>query len=76
MGKYLNGYQAGSSSRAASPLPPGWDEWDGVGYGYSEYDYDIAHNGSTTFHGHRPADYLTSVLRQRAAGRLSSRRCG
>lgn len=72
MGKYLNGYRPGSGSRPASPTPPGWDEWDGVGFGYSEYNYDIAHNDSTEFHGHRPRDYLTTVLEHRAAGFIGS----
>jgi arylsulfatase A-like enzyme len=66
MGKYLNGYRPGAESRAASPVPPGWDEWDGVGFGYRGYDYDIAHNGTTTSHGHRRGDYLTTVLEHRA----------
>ena len=72
MGKYLNGYQTGSTADPITPRPPGWDEWDGVGYGYGEFDYDIAHNGTTTFYGHRPADYLTTVLQQRATDFIST----
>lgn len=72
MGKYLNGYQPGSPTRHASPTPPGWDEWDGVGYGYSEYNYHLSHNGTSTFYGHDPADYLTTVLQDRATGFITS----
>ena len=72
MGKYLNGYHPGSPTRLADPVPPGWDEWDGVGYGYGEYDYDIAHNRTTKYYGHRPGDYLTTVLQHRATGFIGS----
>ena len=63
MGKYLNGFDAGLTD---GRNPPGWDEWDGVGNGYHEYDYSIAHNGTVEQRGHTPSDYLTSVLQDRA----------
>ena len=63
MGKYLNGY---SPDATGGDNPPGWDEWDGVGNGYRGYDYPIAHDGSVESRGHGPADYLTSVLQDRA----------
>ncbi|HEX2894404.1 MAG TPA: sulfatase [Marmoricola sp.] len=72
MGKYLNGYHPGSSTRQADPVPPGWDEWDGVGWGYNEYNYDIAHNTTTKHYGHRPQDYLTTVLQHRATDYIGS----
>jgi arylsulfatase A-like enzyme len=72
MGKYLNGYKPGSTSHPVTETPPGWDEWDGVGYGYGEFDYDIAHNGTTRFYGHEPGDYLTDVLQQRATSFIRS----
>jgi arylsulfatase A-like enzyme len=72
MGKYLNGYETGSTAHPITPRPPGWDEWDGVGFGYDEFDYDIAHNETTRFYGHEPADYLTDVLQQRATSFIRS----
>ena len=63
MGKYLNGYDAGVPG---DDVPTGWDEWDGVGNGYHEFDYVIAHGQSSQSRGHEDADYLTTVLQGRA----------
>ncbi len=73
MGKYLNGYHPriwGAHPRTR--IPPGWDEWDGVGYGYPEYGYRIAHDATSRYLGHRPRDYLTSVLARRARAFIGS----
>jgi hypothetical protein len=73
MGKYMNGYDVTPPDRyPRPPVPSGWDEWDGVGYGYPEYDYWIAHNTSAAFRGHRPRDYLTTVLARRATAFIGS----
>lgn len=71
MGKYLNRYDATYpvppvlrdwTPPQATWVPPGWDEWDGVGFGYPQYDYNLNHNHQIIHHGHRPKDYLNSVL--------------
>ena len=60
MGKYLNGYQP--TNRPA----PGWDQWDGAGLAYSEYNYQLNDNGDLETYGHSPDDYLTNVLAGKA----------
>lgn len=79
MGKYLNGYQPDSPNGSAPPgakknestgastgyVPPGWNEWDVAGNGYSEYNYDLNQNGAIRRYGDRPADYLTDVVSAR-----------
>ena len=60
MGKYLNGYQP--TNRPA----PGWDQWDGAGLAYSEYNYQLNTNGQLETYGHSPDDYLTNVLAGKA----------
>lgn len=73
MGKYLNGYHPGvGGAGPRTRVPPGWDEWDGVGYGYPEYGYRIAHDTSSRSYGYRPQDYLTSVLARRATAFIGS----
>lgn len=69
MGKYLNGYLPPDASGTVpdSYVPPGWHDWDGVGFGYPEYDYALNHNGTVEQFGHRPDDYLTTVLARRGA---------
>ncbi|MGH2871954.1 MAG: sulfatase family protein [Solirubrobacteraceae bacterium] len=67
MGKYLNGYLQGPT-RSPLPddyVPPGWNEWDVAGYGYPEFDYRMNIDGTVRYFGHRPADYLTSVIARR-----------
>jgi arylsulfatase A-like enzyme len=66
MGKYLNGYPADD------PPPQGWDEWDGTGAAYQEYDYDLNENGAVHHYGDDPDDYLTTVLSQKATGFIRS----
>ena len=63
MGKYLNGYlEPGKSTVPSTYVPQGWDEWDVAGWGYPEYNYELNHDGTVRFYGHRPRDYLTNVL--------------
>jgi arylsulfatase A-like enzyme len=65
MGKYLNGYLMKKGMPAALPptyVPPGWSAWDGVGWGYPEFNYLLNQNGVLHAYGHRPSDYLTDVL--------------
>ncbi len=69
MGKYLNGYLEGDKSTVPDTyVPPGWSQWDVAGWGYPEYDYELNHDGSVRWYGHRPRDYLTNVL-----GRMGTR---
>jgi len=67
MGKYLNGYL----NRRQSPVsdtyvPPGWNEWDVVGDGYPEFNYEMNEDGQLDHYGDRADDYLTHVLANRA----------
>ena len=67
MGKYLNGYLEGPN-RDPLPgryVPVGWNEWDVAGWGYPEYDYKMNIDGTVHYFGHRPRDYLTSVIQRR-----------
>jgi N-acetylglucosamine-6-sulfatase len=66
MGKYLNGY-----SPAYGP-PPGWDEWDGAGDAYTEFNYALNENGQLHGYGHDPEDYLTDVLAGKASDFVTS----
>ena len=70
MGKYLNGYLQGPtrSPIADTAVPPGWNEWDGAGFGYPEFDYELNQNGRLHYYGHQPRDYLTDVIARRGAG--------
>jgi N-acetylglucosamine-6-sulfatase len=65
MGKYLNRYMQSGSPVAPTYVPPGWNEWDVVGWGYPEYDYPMNENGVVHNYGHSPQDYLTNVLARR-----------
>lgn len=63
MGKYLNGYAPRARLGGDRPyVPPGWSQWVSTGDGYREYDYPLSVNGSVSWRGHRPRDYLTGVL--------------
>jgi N-acetylglucosamine-6-sulfatase len=68
LGKYLNGYL--QLPRAAhipgNYVPPGWSEWDVAGWGYREYHYELNEDGALRHFGGKPADYLTSVLADKA----------
>jgi arylsulfatase A-like enzyme len=67
MGKYLNGYRP----RYDLP-PPGWDVWDGVGWGYDEFNYDMNESGHDSWYGSKPKDYLTDVLANKATDFINS----
>lgn len=58
LGKYLNGYE-----EKADAVPPGWDEWWGLGPGFHRgYNYAANHNGEMEHYGNDEADYQTDVL--------------
>jgi N-acetylglucosamine-6-sulfatase len=62
LGKYLNGYEL-----APDYVPPGWDEWFGLGGSFLDgYGYVANHNGSKESYGNDVADYQTDVLAQQA----------
>src|SRR5436190_5502320 len=68
MGKYLNGYTpAGVVDGEANYVPPGWNEWDVAGDGYTEFDYRLSVNGRVVPYGHQPGNYLTDVLAKKGA---------
>lgn len=78
MGKYLNGYNVPERPQD-DPIyvPPGWDEWYGIGRGYGGNGYRIAENDKVVSYGDRPEEYLTDVLAGKAAdfiGRTSADR--
>ncbi len=68
MGKYLNGYTA-QKRVGGRPLyiPPGWNEWDVAGNGYSEFDYNLNENGRLVHYGSLPRSYLTDVLARKGS---------
>jgi len=73
MGKYLNGYQPTDPLGTARPyVPPGWNEWDGAGNAYAEYNYDLNENGTVHHYGKDPQDYLTDVLSHKATEFIDS----
>jgi N-acetylglucosamine-6-sulfatase len=81
MGKYLNRYYASYPAPKflgtwtppeATHIPPGWDEWDGVGLGYDQYNYSLNHNHSVIEHGAKPSDYLNTVLQDDATSFIST----
>ena len=48
-------------------VPPGWDLWYAFTGSRARYfDYDINENGTILSFGHRPGDYSTDVLKERA----------
>ena len=67
MGKYINRYLDGPHTMPLPPtyVPPGWSEWDVGGWGYPEYDYRMNIDGHVHYFGHKPKDYLTSVITRR-----------
>ncbi len=74
MGKYLNGYGAGSVS--PTYVPPGWDVWKGLPDPlgtYQYYGYSLNENGTLTSYGIAAADYQTDVLAQKAANFIAGR---
>ncbi len=71
IGKYLNGYEPGSSQY----VPPGWDRWFAVATGvYYNYWATVSYPGVPAgtprhrYFGAAPADYISRVLSTRATG--------
>jgi N-acetylglucosamine-6-sulfatase len=65
MGKYLNGYMQDRALRApvgTNYVPPGWSRWDGVGWGYNEFNYVLNQNHHLLTYGNQPSAYLTDAL--------------
>jgi N-acetylglucosamine-6-sulfatase len=64
IGKYLNGY----GRRAATEIPPGWNEW----YGsvdpstYQFYNYTLNENGTTVKYGADAASYQADVYTRKS----------
>ena len=66
VGKYLNGYEQDDDE-----VPPGWDEWFGVGAGFEfAYDYDVNVDGKIKHYDRFEDDYLTDVLSRRTQASL------
>ena len=66
IGKYLNGYDA-------TRVPPGWDEWFGLGpFPWLGYGYSANHNGVLEQYGSNPEDYQTDVLASTAIDYVQS----
>jgi arylsulfatase A-like enzyme len=73
MGKYLNGYKP--VARVDGKLhyvPPGWNEWDVAGNGYSELNYNLNENGKLVHYGSGPRAYLTDVLARKGSAFVHS----
>jgi arylsulfatase A-like enzyme len=63
MGKYLNGYDK------TTYVPPGWDQWDGVGSGgYGGFNYVLNENGRLSIGGRAASSYLTDFLSGKGSG--------
>jgi N-acetylglucosamine-6-sulfatase len=61
-GKYVNGYE-----RDFDAVPPGWDEWFGLGGNFLDgYGYKVNHNGKVESRGSAAKDYQTDVLSREA----------
>jgi arylsulfatase A-like enzyme len=59
-GKYLNGYGV------TTYVPPGWDRWFATFRNGAYFDYAAVADGDPMQFGQDPADYGTTVLRDRA----------
>ena len=70
MGKYLNGYLTNPTASTAINrfIPTGWSDWDVAGWGYPEYGYLFNDEGKVSRYGHKPKDYLTSVIAHKGIG--------
>jgi len=66
LGKYLNGYGV------TTYVPPGWDQWFATFRNGAYYDYAAVADGDAMRFGHDPADYGTTVLRDRAVSFIRS----
>jgi N-acetylglucosamine-6-sulfatase len=64
VGKYINAF----STWGHHTIPPGWDDWQALDSVPMEayYDYTLNENGKLVHFGHRPSDYSTDVLTQKA----------
>lgn len=65
-GKYLNGYGV------TTYVPPGWDQWFATFGDGGYYDYKAVADGVAKRFGHDPADYGTTILRDRAVSFIRS----
>jgi arylsulfatase A-like enzyme len=64
IGKYLNHY---AKAGRAGYVPPGWTVWDGMAIDTVRYyNYSLDENGKVVRYDHRPQDYSTNVLTQKA----------
>src|SRR5215471_8720338 len=73
MGKYLNEYKP--TARVDGKLhyiPPGWNEWDVAGNGYSEFNYNLNENGKLLHYGWSRRAYLTDVLARKGSAFVHS----
>jgi N-acetylglucosamine-6-sulfatase len=67
-GKYVNGYE-----RDFDAVPPGWDEWFGLGGSFLDgYGYKANHNGKVESFGSAARDYQTDVLSREATSFVQS----
>jgi arylsulfatase A-like enzyme len=64
VGKYINAF----STWGHHTIPPGWDDWQALDSVPMEayYNYTLNENGKLVHFGHRPSDYSTDVLTQKA----------
>ncbi len=71
IGKYLNGYQAGTNTY----IPPGWDRWFAVDTG-SFYNYEATTTTGPRKFGKAPEDYIAEVLKNEAISFVSEAAAG
>ena len=73
-GKFLNLYNPSATVQGQRPyVSPGWSAWDVPNIrGYTEYNYTMAVGHRLGLYGHRPSDYLTTVLAQKANGFITA----
>jgi arylsulfatase A-like enzyme len=64
IGKYINFYPMRNQN--AAYVPPGWDDWRGVFFPESYYEYQVNENGRLVDYGKEEQDYLTDVMREKA----------
>jgi N-acetylglucosamine-6-sulfatase len=67
VGKYLNGFERNLG--AVTDPAPGWDQWFTL-LQLKYYGYDVATGGGAVRFNHRPSDYVTRVLTERATSWL------
>jgi len=64
IGKYMNFYP--QKVKAPTYVPPGWDEWNGIFFPESYYEYQVNENGKVVYYAADEAEYQTDVLQQKA----------